>query len=126
MSLALTVAETKPCMFVITLTGSLDSATYAVLEKKIGYLIAEGKARVITLDMAALAFISSMGVRVILTAKKNLRPNQGSLCMINVPPPIQKVFEIINALPSMTIFASVEEMDAYLANMQQRQGGGPG
>ena len=32
---------------------------------------------------------------------------------------IKKVFEIINALPSASIFASIEELDEYLAEMQR-------
>ncbi len=122
MALAIKVVESKPCMFMIALEGSLDNSTHAALEKKIAYLIDEGKARVITLDMAGLTFISSMGVRVVFTTKKLLQPGKGSLCMINLPPPIQKVFEIINALPSLTVFASVAEMDAYLAAMQRQAG----
>lgn len=120
MPLSLKVVESKPCVFVVALTGSLDSATYSVLEKKLTYLITEGKARVITLDMAALEFISSMGVRVVMKAKKELKAQAGTLCMMNLPPPIQKVFEIIDALPSLQVFASMAEMDAYLANMQKR------
>ena len=119
MPLVIDAVESKPCMFVVSLTGSLDSGTYAALEKKVDYLIADGKAKVLTLDMAALTFISSMGVRVVLKAKRELQARDGVLCMINLPPPIQKVFEIINALPSLKVFASVEEMDAYLARMQQ-------
>ena len=119
MPLAINVVENRPCVFTVKLDGSLDSNTYLVLEKKIDYLIKEGKARLITLDLAALAFISSMGVRVLLKAKKDLRPGGGSLAVIHVPPPIQKVFEIINALPSLQVFASVAEMDDYLARMQK-------
>ena len=118
MALTIKVMENKPRVFVVTLAGSLDSTTYPALETKIAYLLAEGEAKVLTLDLAALEFISSMGIRVIFKAKKDLARIGGSLCLARIPPPIQKALEIIDALPSMQIFSSIQEMDAYLAKMQ--------
>jgi anti-anti-sigma factor len=119
MALTIKVAESKPRVFLVSLAGKLDSGTYAEAEKKIDYLIADGQAKVITLDLAGLEFISSMGVRVVFKAKKGLSATGGQLLMVNVPPPVQKVFEIIDALPSMKIFSGIAELDAYLAKMQQ-------
>jgi anti-sigma B factor antagonist len=118
MALHLATAESKPCMFTLTLTGALDNNTHADLEKRIDYLIAEGGAKVITLDMAKLDFLSSMGVRAVFKAKRDLARINGKLLMVNLPPQIQKVFEIINAIPSMQIFSSIEELDEYLTRMQ--------
>jgi anti-anti-sigma factor len=118
MALTVKVVENKPMVFVVSLTGSLDSTTYSSLEKKIDYLLAEGGAKVITLDLAGLEFISSMGIRVVFKARKDLAKVGGHLCLAQIPPPIQKALEIIDALPSMQIFSSIQEMDAYLAKMQ--------
>jgi len=118
MPLTIKTVESKPCIFVLSLTGSLDSHTYADLEKKIAYLMDEGGAKIITLDMAGLEFLSSMGVRVIFKAKKDLGQRNGALLMVNLTPQVEKVFEIINALGSMRIFSSIQELDAYLAKMQ--------
>lgn len=120
MALTIKVEENKPRVFVISLAGSLDSATYSALEKKIEYLMSEGEAKVLTLDLGALEFISSMGIRVVFKAKKDLARVGGSLFLARIPPPIQKALEIIAALPSMQIFSSIQEMDAYLAKMQQQ------
>ena len=118
MALTIKVVESKPMVFVVSLAGSLDSTTYSTLEKKIDYLLAEGGAKVLTLDLAALEFISSMGIRVVFKAKKDLARKGGSFFLARIPPPIQKALEIIDALPSMKIFSSIQEMDAYLAKMQ--------
>ena len=118
MALTVKVVENKPRVFVVALAGSLDSTTYAALEKKIDYLLAEGEAKVLTLDLADLTFISSMGIRIIFKARKDLARVGGSLCLARIPPPVQKALEIVEALPSMQIFASIQEMDAYLAKMQ--------
>ena len=118
MALTIKVVENKPRVFVVTLAGSLDSTTYPLLETKIAYLLAEGEAKVLTLDLADLTFISSMGIRIIFKARKDLARVGGSLCLARIPPPVQKALEIVEALPSMQVFSSVEEMDAYLAKMQ--------
>lgn len=118
MSLTMKVVENKPRIFVVSLAGKLDGNTFADLEKKIDYLLKDGGAKVLTLDLAALEFISSMGIRVIFKAKKDLARIGGSLFLARIPAPIVKVLEIIDALPSMQIFSSIQEMDAYLAKMQ--------
>lgn len=120
MSLTIKSVESKPLVFTVSPCGSLDSGTYADFERKIDYLINEGGAKIITLDMAGLAFLSSMGVRVIFKAKKDLAQRNGVLLMVNLPPSIKKVFEVINALGTMQIFSNIGELDAYLAKMQSK------
>ncbi len=120
MALTIKVVENKPRVFVVSLAGSLDSTSSPALETKIANLLAEGAAKIVTLDLAALEFISSMGIRILFKARKDLARSGGSLCLARIPPPIQKALEIIDALPSMQIFSSIQEMDAYLAKMQGR------
>ncbi|NTV42101.1 MAG: anti-sigma factor antagonist [Syntrophobacteraceae bacterium] len=120
MPLTLTSMEKQPGVYVVSPFGSLDTNTHTILEKKIDYLIAEGGARVVTLDMAGVEYISSMGVRVVLKTKKDLKACGGTLLMANLQPQIKRVFEIINALPSLQIFSSIQELDEYLAEMQRQ------
>ena len=118
MALTIKVMENKPRVFVVTLAGALDSTTFATLEKRLDNLVTEGGAKVITLDLADLTFISSMGIRVIFKTRKDLSRADGTLCLARIPPPVQKALEIVEALPSLQVFASIQEMDAYLAKMQ--------
>jgi anti-anti-sigma factor len=120
MSLTVSSSEKMPRVFILYPVGSLDSNTYGVLEKKVEYLVREGQAKLITLDLAGVDYISSMGVRVVLKAQKELKQRGGSLTMMNLQPQIKKVFEIINALPSMQVFSSIQELDHYLAEMQRQ------
>jgi anti-sigma B factor antagonist len=120
MSLTVTSKERQPGVFVISPMGSLDTKTHTILEKKIDYLLTDGAAMVITLDMTGVEYISSMGVRVVLKAKKDLDRRGGSLMMANLQPQIKKVFEIINAMPSLQIFSSIQELDDYLTEMQRQ------
>jgi len=121
MSLRVSSIEKQAGVFVVFPEGSVDANTYHILEKKLDYLISEGAPKVITLDMNGVNYISSAGVRIIFKAKKNLTRDGGKFFMMNLQPPIRKVFEIINALPSLSIFRDIEELDSYLAEMQKRE-----
>ena len=72
------------------------------------------------LDLTALDYISSAGIRVILKAKKRLKSLNGQLGLLNMQEQIQKVFDIIKALPSVQIFSSTEELDHYLTAIQKK------
>ncbi len=120
MPLTVKSVEKIPGVHILYPVGSLDTNTFQIMEKKLDYLIGEGEAKVITLDMNGVDYISSAGIRVIFKAKKQLKQRGGSFMVMHLQPQIRKVFEIINAIPSLHIFASVEEMDDYLAEMQRQ------
>ncbi len=120
MSLTVTSNEKQAGVFVVSAFGSLDTNTHQVLEKKMDHLIHAGGARVITLDMGGIEYISSMGVRVVLKSKKDLNRRGGTLILANLQHQVKRVFEIINALPSLQIFSSLDELDGYLAEMQRQ------
>ena len=103
----------------IALDGALDSLTSKELESVLDPLIA-GPARTVILDLSKLSFISSAGIRVLLTSRNALAEKNGSLLLANLQPQIAKVLEIIKALPGVSVFSSVQEMDEYLAAMQKK------
>jgi anti-sigma B factor antagonist len=100
------------------LAGSLDTATAPELERQLAPVLA-GPVTDLIFDLAGLKFISSAGLRVFATARKSLKARNGHLSFVNVQPQIQEVFNIIDALPGVSIFESVEEMDRYLAARQR-------
>ena len=109
---------------VVRPAGSLDSNTSAILESHLAGL-RTGGATAFVLDLKDLTFISSAGVRVLLAAKKAMKASGGDVALMNLQPQIRKVFEIIQALPSLNVFESVAELDRYLAGIQKkvREGG---
>lgn len=119
MALTVRVNEKEVCVFVVSISGSLDSATYQELEKKIKPFLLDST-RAIILDLKNLDYISSMGVSVILKTKRVIEELGGSFIMINLPPQISAVFDIIKALPNISLFESLQEADNYLAEMQKR------
>jgi anti-sigma B factor antagonist len=103
----------------IALDGALDSLTSKELESVLDPLIA-GPAQTVILDLSKLSFISSAGIRVLLTARNALAEKNGNLLLSNLQPQITKVLEIIKALPGVSVFSSMQEMDEYLAAMQKK------
>lgn len=119
MSLLVSSRQKALGAYVVTLTGEINGQTYPVLENKLDQLLAESPT-VIVLDMAEVSYLSSAGIRVILKTKKVLTAHAGKLVFMNLQPQIKKVFEIINALPSMRVFKDLKEMDDYLDRMQRK------
>jgi anti-sigma B factor antagonist len=104
--------------------GSLDSNTFPILEDHLAGLRKDG-ATAFVFDLKDLTYISSAGVRVLLVAKKTMKAAGGDVALMNLQPQIRKVFDIIQALPSLNVFESVAELDRYLTGIQKkvREGG---
>ena len=101
----------------IALDGSLDTATAPQLEKELQEVFA-GPTRIVVFDLAKLNFLSSGGVRVILTARKRVIERNGSCMMLGVSPRIEKTFEIIKALDGLMLFKDDEALDKFLHVLQ--------
>jgi len=102
----------------VKLTGSLDTATAPELERQLAPVLA-GRIKDLVFDLAQLKFISSAGLRVFSTTRKQLKERGGQASFVHLQPQIQEVFEIIKALPGVAIFKDTAEMDRYLAARQR-------
>lgn len=102
----------------VRLTGSLDTATAPELETQLAPVLT-GSWKDLVFDLAQLKFISSAGLRVFASTRKTLRERGGQVSFVNMQPQIQEVFEIIKALPGVTVFKDVAELDRYLAARQR-------
>ena len=89
------------CEVVLELAGRLDTSTAPVLDKTIGENIA-GITK-LTLDLKGLEYISSAGLRVLLSAQKRMQ-KCGSMKLKNVCEEVMDVFE-------MTGFADILEIE---------------
>ena len=101
----------------IGLDGSLDTATAPQLEKELVDIFA-GPTEIIVFDLAKLDFLSSGGVRVILTARKRVIERKGSCLMLGVQPQIEKTFDIIKALEGLMLFSDEAALDKFLNVLQ--------
>jgi anti-sigma B factor antagonist len=102
----------------VKLAGSLDTATAPELERQLAPVLA-GSVKDLVYDLANLKFISSAGLRVFSTTRKQLKERGGQASFVNMQPQIQEVFEIMKSLPGVAIFKDVAELDRYLAVRQR-------
>ena len=108
-----TSAQKAPGIFIVTVAGSLDSNTYQQFEQKIAALLGDAT-ELLVFNLESLNYLSSAGVRVFLKTRKVIKNSGGQVKFLNLQPQIKRVFEIINAIPSMQIFADTAELDRYL------------
>ncbi|MCB1846937.1 MAG: STAS domain-containing protein [Halieaceae bacterium] len=106
----------------VALVGALNTETAPGFEHSLQQVVAAGH-KLIVLDMKDLDYISSAGLRVIFKAAKQARSSGQRMAAANRKPHIDKVFEILKALPDMAVFANDRELDDYLDTMQQRARG---
>jgi anti-anti-sigma factor len=114
------IEKRKKGHFLVKLEGQLDSLTAPDCEAKLKPLLAPAT-RALVLNLAKLDYISSMGLRVILAARKALEQHKGELLLTNMQPPIAKVFEIAKIMPGTFIFETVASADIYLDAVQKRE-----
>ena len=84
----------------ITLAGRLDTTTAPELEKQLNAAL-DGITALI-FDMAALEYISSAGLRVLLSAQKIMN-RQGKMKVLHVNETILEIFEVTGFTDILTI-----------------------
>ena len=85
---------------IIEIAGRLDTTTAPALEKTINEDI--GDAKNLVLDLKAVQYISSAGLRVLLTAQKKMQ-KIGSMKVVNVCEEVMEVFEMTGFADILTI-----------------------
>jgi anti-anti-sigma factor len=119
MSLSIEIAPVGNGSQRVSLAGRLDTHTYGELDQQLSPVLGS-QIQSLILDLAGLDYISSAGVRSIFKARKALAARGGKVVVVNPKPQIQKVFDVVKAVPLDEIFSSVQEADAYLDAMQKK------
>ena len=92
--------NTKETELTVALTGRLDTVTAPELEKELKASLDGVTA--LTIDMAALEYISSAGLRVLLSAQKTMN-KQGEMKVVHVGEAIMEIFEVTGFSDILTI-----------------------
>lgn len=85
----------------LRLEGRLDTATAPELQQTLDQLLPETAE--LTLDFGDLDYISSAGLRVLLTAQKQMNRKAGSMKLVGVKKEILEVFEVTGFADILTI-----------------------
>ena len=104
----------------ISLGGRLDTQTAPVLEERLQRLLDAPAVTAALFDLAELEYIGSAGIRVLVHTRKLLEARGGGMAVANLQPMVRQVFDIVKALPSIDVFATDEELDAFVESMRRR------
>jgi anti-anti-sigma factor len=120
MALDISIIKKKNYVYSVELKCSVDSETSPQLEEELKEIIDE-KTKAVILDMKGVDYISSMGIRVIIWAKKALKEKQATFAMVNLQPQIKKVFDAMKILPMIDIFNDMPEADKYIDQIMKEE-----
>jgi anti-anti-sigma factor len=97
----------KGCL-IVRVEGRLDAVSTPEFEQTLGDWIDEGDIRFIV-DFAGLDYISSAGLRGILTSVKKLKAAEGHIVLSSLHGTVKEVFEISGFSTIIPIFESVKD-----------------
>lgn len=78
---------------VVRLSGQLDTLTAKPFESHLAERISQGQKRIIV-DLAAVNYVSSYGLRVFLLTAKQLRSDRRAFTLCRLTPEVKKIFRI--------------------------------
>ena len=93
---------------VLHVQGRLDAMTAPLFEAEVRKLLDSGVQQVV-LDLSDLVFVSSAGLRGILSLAKGLRAVQGDIRFAGLQPAVREVFTISGFTSLFTLYPTVAE-----------------
>jgi anti-sigma B factor antagonist len=93
---------------VLKLKGRMDAVTAPEFEKECTGKLDQGE-RSFVVDLSGVDYISSAGLRSILSAAKKLKAVQGKICFCNLKGMVQEVFSVSGFASMFPMYASIEE-----------------
>lgn len=97
----------KDCL-IVSVEGRMDAVSTPEFEQTLGGWIDKGETRFVV-DFAGLDYISSAGLRGILTSVKRLKAEGGQMVLTSLHGTVQEVFEISGFSTIISIFESVDD-----------------
>ena len=102
------IEEIQGDIKIFRVNGHLDSNTSQLLEDKLFETISDGSKRII-IDFNDLNYISSAGLRVMLTATKVIKREGGQIMLCCMQEFVKEVFEIAGLGSLLRIAGTMEE-----------------
>ena len=99
----------------IILEGRIDANVAPDIEQKMRSLISEGSCKLVA-DLSEVMFISSAGLRALITALKEAKRKKGDLRLAGVKGHVLEVFDITGFSSIFKIYANAEESVGSFSN----------
>ncbi len=100
-------SELKGDVAVVSPSGRVDSVTAAMLEKELEKALRNSKR--IVLDLKAVKYLSSAGVRAILKASQDTKKSGGGVRLARIPAQVIETLENVGVIQLLQTFASLED-----------------
>lgn len=85
--------EQRGDILIVHIKGRLDSVSSPMAEKKVFDAINNGNGKIL-LELLGLTYISSAGMRMLLSTTKKIRSLSGKLCICNMTPNVLDVLKM--------------------------------
>lgn len=93
--------QTNGAEMVVSLDGRLDTNTAPALEEKLGTQLESVDSLI--LDLEKLRYISSAGLRILLSTQKKMNAKKGKMVLKHVNEMNMEVFEVTGFLDILTV-----------------------
>lgn len=100
--------EQKGDVFILRIRGRLDAVSSPLAEKKIFEAINNGQYNLL-LDMSGVSYLSSAGMRMLLSITKRLRTMSGKLAICSVTTNVVDVLKMSGFDHALQLFKTEEE-----------------
>lgn len=105
--------EEKGDVVVVRVSGRLDAATSPLLEKQIMSIIEGGHFKLV-LNMSSVDYLSSAGMRLMLSVSKKLRHLEGKVVACSMNDDVMEVIKMAGFTQVLEIYPTEEESVAHL------------
>ncbi|HEV8051800.1 MAG TPA: STAS domain-containing protein [Parachlamydiaceae bacterium] len=100
--------EKKGNVLILRIKGRLDAVSSPLVEKKVFEAIHEGQSNLL-LDMSRVGYLSSAGMRMLLSITKKLRTMSGKLAVCNVTTSVVDILKMSGFDHALHLFKTEEE-----------------
>jgi anti-anti-sigma factor len=108
------VSELPGAAVEVALVGRLDTVGVEAIETRFNAAALTGQRHAL-LDLSGVVFVSSMGVRLLITAAKTMKARQRRLLMVVPPGPVREMLETAAIDTLIPMFPARDEALAALA-----------
>ncbi len=100
---------------IIGLCGRLDAATSPGVEKRLLALVSEGNIR-LALDLSGMNYISSLGLRVLITVAKQVHSGGGKLAFAGLGSSVYEIFKLAGLTELFSVYQTLDEAVTHCAD----------
>ncbi len=101
-------SEDRSGIAILRLEGRLDASTSPVLDKKLQPFLSLKKKKVL-LDFARVDYLSSAGMRLLLSATKKMKASDGELLLCSMSEDVMEIIRMAGFERILNIFSSEED-----------------